>query len=205
MVRRSSADYLEESTREDLIADLEGRGYRVAREAMLGDQRVDLLAERDGERLAYEVKARSRLRDSARQIEQLREAAQRNGVSNFRVVVAVPPRTVDVTIEDFESELLDYFFDHDTPNTLNNLSSGTRVEDVTDIEIETVELTRSGTRVRGRGYVDLELNYGGGVEKDGVTAFDSLPFSFDVELDSDLHIVEMRGLTFDTSSFSPLQ
>jgi hypothetical protein len=200
MVQRTSADYLEESAREDLIARLEGRGYQVAREVQVGDQRIDLLAERDGERIAYEVKARSRLKDSAQQMEQRREAARRNGVSVFRVLVAVPPHAVDVTIENFESELRTYLRDRPLPVVLKDLPSDTRVENVVDIEIDTAEVSRSGIRVRGRGYVDVVFSDGEGVGDDS-RVYDSLPFSFDVELDSALHIKEMHAYTLDMSVF----
>jgi len=202
-LRSPSADYLEEAALEDLVADLEQRGYHVVREAPLGDRRVDLLAERDGERLAFEVKARSRLKESALEIERLREAARHAGLTGFRVVVAMPPRAVDVTIENLDSELLGYFYEHETPKALDALSSETRVEDVTDIEIDAVEIRHTGIRVLGRAYVDIELNYGdGGIENDGVTASDSVPFSFDLELGSDLKIIDMHRLSFDTSAFS---
>jgi Holliday junction resolvase len=200
MLQPTAADYLEEAAREDLIARLEGRGYRVAREVPVGDQRVDLLAERDGERIAYEIKARSRLKESAQQIEARREAARRSGVSGFRVLVAVPPHAVDVTIEDFEPELRTYLREHPLTDVPKYLPSGTRVENVIDIEIDTVELARSGIRVRGRGYVDVAFN-DGAVVSDDTRVYDSLPFSFDVELDSALHIKEMHAFTLDTSVF----
>jgi Holliday junction resolvase len=200
-MRSPSADYLEEAALEDLVADLERRGYHVVREAQVVDRQFDLLAERDGERLAFEVKARSRLKDSAAEIERLRDAARRAGLDGFRVVVATPPHSVNVTVENLDAELLGYFYQHETPSALDVLSSGTRVEDVNDVEIDDVEIRQDGIRLLGRAYADVELNFGGGTEKDGSTASDSVPFSFDVELDPQLHIVEMRRLAFDTSGF----
>jgi predicted RecB family endonuclease len=200
-LRSPSADYLEEAALEDLTASLERRGYRVVREALLGDQQLDLLAERNGERIGFEVKARSRLKDSALEIERLRTAARHAGLTGFRVVIATPPHAVDVTIEGLDTELLGHLYAHEMPDVLAVLSAGTRVEDVSDIEIEAVEVRHAGIRVLGRAYADIELTYGSGAEQDALTASDSVPFSFDLELDSDLKIATMHRLTFDTSAF----
>lgn len=200
-MRSPSADYLEQAALEDLVTNLERRGYQVVREAQLADQQFDLLAERAGERLAFEVKARSRLKDSAGEIEHLRQAARKAGLSGFRVVVATPPHAVDVSIENLDAELLGYFYAHETPAALVSLASEIRVEDVVDIEIDSVEIRQAGIRVLGRAYADVELTFGGGIENGGATTSDSVPFSFDLELDSNLHIMEMRNLAFDTSGF----
>lgn len=200
-MRSPSADYLEASKLEELAADLERRGYRVAREARLGDQQVDLLAERGGERLAFEVKARSRLNQSIQEVARLREAALDAGLTEFRLVVVTPPHAVEVTIENLSSELLGYFVEHEMPEELAALSSELRVDELTDVEIESVDLRRSRVHVRGRGYVEVELDDGQGNERDGLTTSDSFPFSFDLELDQNLEIVKMNQLSVDTKAF----
>ena len=186
---------------EELVADLERRGFRVAREAQLGDQRVDLLAERDGERLAFEIKARSRLTDSTGAILRLRQAARYAGLNEFRLVVVNPPHAVDVSIENLDAELLRYFSVDGTPEALDAMSSQTRIVDVTDVDIESVEVRPLGLHVRGRANAEVELTNSGGVEPDGLTTGDSVPFSFDLELGPDLKIMQVSRLAMDTTSF----
>jgi Holliday junction resolvase len=198
-VRRSSADYLEQATVEELAADLEGRGYRVEREAPLGDQRVDILAERGEERVAIEVKARSRLAESTLEVERLREAALSAGLSGFRVVVAVPPHAVDVTVDNLRSELLDYFVKNETSSTREALASVTQFDDVIDLVIESVELHPARIHVRGRAYLDVRIDDGLGDADGEAFAIDSLPFTFDLDLDPDLKIVQMHDLEVYTS------
>lgn len=88
-----------------------------------------------------------------------------------------------------------------TPEELDELSSGTRVEAVTDVDFDSVIVSGSGVHARGRATVELELNYGGGEERDGLTTSASVPFFFDVVLGHDLHLREVVELDFDTSEF----
>jgi hypothetical protein len=196
-MRKSSADYLEEAKIEDLAADLERRGYRVAREAMLGDRRVDLLAERDGDRRAYSVKAQSRLKESVQEVEQLRQAALRAGLTGFTVVVAVPPRAVDVTIENLRSELLAYLVENDIAVTLVGPYPVRIIEDVVDVAIDAIDLHPSRVRIRGTAYLDVQVDDGGMARGEAGFAADSYPFSFDLDLDPNLKIVEMHDLSVD--------
>ena len=197
-MRRSSADYLEEAAIEDLAADLEERGFRVAREAPLGDQRVDILAERDGERRAYTVKARSRLGETTQEVERLRRAARQARLDGFIVVVATPPHKVDVTIDNLRSELLNHFVEHDVAARLD----GPPVmifEDVVDIVIEAIDVHPARVRVRGKAYIDVQVDEGPGPDGDESFAIDSYPFTFDVDLDPDLKIVELHDLSVNTN------
>lgn len=196
-MRSPSAEYLEAAKVEELAADLQQQGYRVVRDAQLGSQQFDLLAERDGQRLAVEVKARSRLTESTADVIRLREAARAAGLSEFRLVVVVPPRVVDVSIENLETEFLRYFADQGVPSNLDELSSETRIENVSDIEVESVSIHPSHIQVRGRATIDVELNFG----RDTTTT-ESLPFTFDVELDSDLKVVAMTELLIDTGDLA---
>ena len=198
-MRRPSADYLEEAKIEELAANLEARGYRVARAVPLGDQRIDLVAERDGERRAYAVKAISRLNESTQEVERLQLAARQAGLSGFTMVVAVPPRAIDVTIENLRSELLDYFAEHDVTSRLNGPYPITKMERVVDVEIDAVDVHPARIHVRGRAYLDVQIDDGVGFDGDVDFAIDSYPFTFDLDLDADLKIVVMHDLSVNTN------
>jgi len=200
-MRSASADYLEAARLEELAEDLRSRGYRVKSDARIGDQVFDLFAQRGSERLVFEVKARSRLKDATEQVARLRAAAQEAGLTQFRLVVVNEPHEVEVTIGDFENELARYLLEEELPSGLDEISSATRVEGVTDVAIQSVDIRRSGIHVRGRASVDVELNYGGGTARDGLTVSDSLPFTFDVELGPDLKLVRVNEVEVDLSGF----
>jgi Holliday junction resolvase len=199
-MRRPAADYLEAEKIEQLADDLSRAGYVVEREVRIGDQRFDLIAQRNGERLAFEVKARSRLQESAGQLARLRAAARQAGVDSFRLVVVNPPREVDVTIEGLNWELTRYLQEH-LPSELDQISSETIVEDVSDIQIGVADLRRSGIHVRGTAAVDVQLNYDGGAQRDGLTETDSFPFTFDIELGADWKLAHMNEIEVNVDSF----
>src|SRR4051812_11786834 len=104
-MRAPAADYLEEARIEELVTELSADGYRVERDATLGGQVFDLLAQRDGERVVYEVKARSRLKESIEEVARLREAAIGARVSGFQLEVVNPPQEKSVEIEGLAAEL----------------------------------------------------------------------------------------------------
>lgn len=201
-MRRPSADYLEEAKIEELAADLEARGYRVAREVPLGDQRIDLLAERDGERRAYAVKAISRLKDSSHDIERLHKTAREAGLTGFIMVVAVPPRKIDVTIDNLRTELLDYFVEHDVAANLNGPYPVTKMERVVDVLIDAIDVHPSRMHVRGRAYLDVQIDDGLGFDGEVDFAVDSYPFTFDLDLDPDLKVVAMHELSIDPDPYA---
>ena len=203
-MRRSAADYLEEMKLEELTAYLEGKGYRVEREAPLGDQRVDLLAERGDERLAFAVKARSRLEDSSQELVRLRKAALDARLTGFRIVVAVPPRTVDVSIDNLRAELLAYLIEHravvehETPETVQPFADVTKFVDVIDLLIDVVEIHPSRVHVHGRAWVDVEAPIDDKWKDQYDFAVDIFPFTFDLDLDHDLKIARMNRLVIET-------
>jgi hypothetical protein len=90
-MRLPAADYLEAAKVEDLIEDLRRSGYRIKQHAMVGNQEFDLLAQRGDERLVFEIKARSRLKESIEEVAHLRAAALEAGVDGFRLLIVSPP------------------------------------------------------------------------------------------------------------------
>ena len=206
IARRSSEAYLEEAKIEELAADLEGKGYRVVRGAPLGTGHVDLLAERGAERVAFEVTARSRLGESSHDLVLLRDAAVQAGLDGFTIVVAVPPHPVNVTIDNLRPQLLAYLIEHrdrlehETPETVQPFAAVTRFVDVIDIAIDDVEMHPSRIRVRGRAWVDVEAPIDERWEDTYDFAVDIFPFTFDLDLDSDLNIVTMHSLTIQTEA-----
>lgn len=200
MTQITAADFLERAKQEELAADLERQGYHVTLEPTGEYWHFDLLAERGAERIAYEIRARSRLKASAIEVAQLRAAAKRAGVTDFRLVVVTPPRQIEVIVEGIDTQLYSHLAD-ETPEELDELSSGTRVDGVTDVDFESVVVSPSGIHLRGHATVELELNYGGGEERHGLTTGASVPLYFDVVLGHDLRISQVNELDLDTSEF----
>src|SRR4051812_15206979 len=128
-MRRPAADYLEADKIEELADDLSRDGYHVEREANVADQQFDLVARRNGELVVYEVKARSRLKQSVDELARLRAAAREGGVTSYRLVVVNPPRETQVAIEGLDAALLEYFLE-ELPTEVDQISYKTRAKHV---------------------------------------------------------------------------
>jgi hypothetical protein len=200
-MRAPAADYLEADKIEELADDLSREGYRVEREATVGGQRFDLLAQRDGERLVFEVRARSRLGANGDELVRLRAAAIEAGVTGFRLVVVNPPRATQVAIEGLDAALLGYFRE-ELPAEVDQISYETRAKRVKIFDVESVDVRRDRMRVQGRGGLDVELNYRGKTDQIDLTTDEGLDFTFDVELGSDLKLAHVNSIKVDVSDFA---
>ncbi len=97
------------------------------------------------------------------------------------MVVIDPPRQTVVEIEGIEGLLLAHLRE-DVPQELLDLSSYVRVEDVNYVETNSVEINADGIHVVGSAVVDVDLQYGGGQERDGLDYTIDVPFRFDILL-----------------------
>ena len=191
-------EYLEAAKIEELTHAFQQDGFEVVEQPSSG-LRFDLIVRRGGQTTAIEVKSARSLRPEAQHVMKLRDLAQNEGYSDFRLVVVHPPKTTEIAIDGFESTLL-LFIIENFPPELDQLSSGTQVSDVSDLSFDEVEIGRESIRTKGTGAVRVALEYDGGAERDGLTAYDDYPFSFQVELNRNLDI--MKGsVHVDTSSF----
>lgn len=194
------AEYLEEAAITDLSRQLADEGYKVVREARSKQQPYDLVATKNGRKIAFEVALRSNLGESAPSIATLRREARQQGYDEFRLVIVDPPHETPVEIEGLETALFRHLVE-DTPEELDELSSSTRVEDVNYVEIDSITISKDDIRVIGNAVVAVELEYGGGNERDGASYSMDFPFHFDIRLGRDLQIEEVLHLKVDTSSF----
>lgn len=187
--------------RAEVASELEQQGYVVESDKQFKDRGADLVARKpDGTTVVYQFKVPASLRSYSEQIRNLRQMATENGFE-FKLVVVTPPKRIDVTVDGL-AETLDELFREDLHSTsLSSLASQVIVEDVTDVEITSLNVHGNFTDVAGHGVVEVRLEYGGGEEKDGVTSYDAFPFNFDVVLNTEHKVTEIRALEVDTSSF----
>jgi hypothetical protein len=149
----------------------------------------------------YEVKARSRLKESVGEVARLREAAVKAGVSGFRLVVVNPPSEIEVAVEGLEVALADYFLEK-LPPELDEISANTRFQRVSHAEIEAVNVRQASIGVRGWASVNVELNFRGKTDRIDLSVNERIPFTFDVELGPDLKLTRVNEIKVDVSDFS---
>jgi hypothetical protein len=173
----------------------------VEREGKVGGQEFDLLAERDGQLLVFEVKARSRLGESVDEVARLRAAAIEAGVDGFRLVVVSPPRQTDVAIEGLEGVLKDHFLT-EVPPEIDALSYQTDVNRVRLSVIDSIDVRHEGIHVQGKAVLYVQLNFRGKTDRIDLSVEEGLGFEFDVELGQDLKLSQVHSIKVDLSDFA---
>ena len=187
--------------RAEVASELERQGYRVESETRLDNQRADLVASKPGAKtLVYEFKLPASLHANSEQIRKLRRMAVEIGFE-FKLVVVTPPKRVDVTVQELEQISYDSLQERLEETTLSSLTSYVTIEDVTDVNIASLNVHGDLADVVGQGAVGVRLEYGGGKERDGLISYDAFPVEFNLTLNSQHQIVEIRALEVDTASF----
>lgn len=190
--------YLESAKSAEIADQLRSEGFEVSTEVQSGDVRFDIIARRGDKQIAYEIKAASQKKGSKEQIRKLQEAARSAGLE-FRLLLVKPPSKISIEIENFTSKLRDYLINVHFPTELYSLASRVLLDNLSDLEVTSLHVTTEGIRVEGRGTLEVELEYGD--RNDATSHNDSYPFTFDVLLDHQNKIVELRRLHVDTDSF----
>lgn len=197
-----AAEYLEAAKLDQLVEEFRQAGYDVRLNEGEGETRYDLVAEQGTRRIAVEVVARSKAQADAvaERVSALREQAYKQGFNEFRLVLVSPPHETAVEIGGLEA-LLSNALINDIPSELDILSSHTRVLYISDVNITSTTINREGIQVAGTGIVLVELEYGGGEERDGLNEEIDFPFSFDLILTLELELEQLVSLRVDTTSF----
>jgi hypothetical protein len=109
-------------------------------------------------------------------------------------------RRKQILPESLYENLLDYVINENFPTELNDISSQTIIRDLCDIEFSKVTHQGSETRIKGTATIEVQLNYAGGSQRDGVTSDDSYPMTFNVVVDENGDI-QSGKISVDISSF----
>jgi Holliday junction resolvase len=193
--------YLHSLAIDQLADDYTSTGWEVTREEKIGKYQADLVVRKAGKTIVFEIKAGKLTDNKKEQIEKLSVEIKQLGYE-FRLILANPPKEREIEIIGLEQLFYDHFI-NDTPEELNDLSSGTRIEEVSDIEIDELTINNGeDINVKGKGIVSVTLEWG--PKDDNAEMDDSYPFTFEVTLsaaDKKLQIIDILELKVDTSSF----
>jgi Holliday junction resolvase len=191
--------YLESAKQAEVAEQLRAEGFTVETYKQLGDVQFDLIARKGPKAIAYEFKSGQTARTNREQLNRLQRAAKDAGLE-FRIVVVTPPPRVRVEVEQLTEELQDYMINHAFLDELDSLSTHTRIDEVSDLEISDIHIGNGEIRVAGSGSVGVELQYGG--DSDGVpSSGDAFPFRFRAVLTPEGQLKSVEELSVDTSSF----
>ena len=195
--------YLHDIAIDQLMADYESKGYQVSKAEKIGGHRADLVAKKDNEVIVLEVKTGKMTPAKRRQIAEMGDYVRKQKNYRFLVVLATPPKPKRIEIPNLERLLLDYLIEN-FPETLDTLSSHTRITDVPDTIVDELTMAEDGSIIaKGNGIVEVKLQYG--PDNDGVVSEDTFPFRFEVVLKYDqnqeLTLADAKSIDVDVSSF----
>ena len=193
--------YMEKAAIEEYAANLRNQGYEVEIGKPLNSVTADLVATRDGLLTVYAFKSGPWSQDQVARGMALREYALGKG-GKFKLVWVNPYREVGIHVDGLEDILSDEISGN--LGTLDELSTHTYVDEVSDLQVHNLEITADGISVEGEAVVYVELNYGSESDRDsgnGAVTYDSFPFQFSVKLDSELKPTTVPKISIDTSSF----
>lgn len=187
--------HIEAAAADQLARDLAKEGYAVTQHGDFGGLQADLIARKGDEVLVYEFKAPDVAKAGwARQMAQLKEQAASQG-ARFRLVFVRPPRESRVEIDAIES-ILEDAINRFSPPELGDLSAHSRVDEVSDVEIDALEVRNGEISVQGTATVSVSLI------SDGETwTSECFPFRFDVVLGPDGKLERTNTIHVDVSDW----
>lgn len=194
--------YLELTKIEEIASEMIKKGYNISKDHKIANLSYDLFAEKNGEKIFIEVKSGKALQNYREQIKQMASTAKKIENAAFKLVVVNPPRTKSIEIENIENILYECFIEN-LPNELDQLSTHTLVDDISDVEITDIRINSEGIVVSGEGLVVVNLQYGSrsDQEAENDSYYETFPFEFKVLLSLELNLLECKSLSVDTSSF----
>ena len=197
--------FMHELAIEQIQTEYQRRGYQVRREVSLGNFRADLVAERGSDKIIFEVKYSTNQQDRLRQNESIRQIhswVKEHSDYKFQLVFASPPGNKEVDVPDLDTLLLQYYNDDsaNAPEGLDGLPSHPVIEDIVDVEIDSLTLETDGRiNIKGTAIVSVESH-----DNEGRLFSDSLPSVFDLVLSTEgraTRIEEVNLWKLDTSSW----
>lgn len=199
--------YLHEIAVEQLIEEYSSKGYKITKEKKIGDFIADLFVENEYEKIIIEVKTSKLTPSFKEKIKEISKIANSQGYK-FLIINANPPENKKISIDGIEEIFTEHFI-YDLPSELDSLSTHTRINEVSSIEIDNIEIYNNIINISGFGAVSVNLQYGSGSDSDqdndiGGSFNDRYPFTFDVNLkihNNKLTIDDIELLDVDTSSF----
>ena len=189
--------YLEAARRAEIADRLRQQGYSIEFEKRVGSVVFDLVASKVGKTIVYEIKSAQEPKSDRTMLLQLQQVAKELGYE-LRIAIAVPPRKVNVEIDDLTEQLQDYMT-NDFPSELDSLSTHTTLDEVTDIDVSDIHVGHGEIRVGGTGSVEVGLQFGGHADEPALSG-DSFPFTFSAILSPEGRLLSVPELSIDTSS-----
>ncbi len=193
---------------EQLAEEYKAKGYRVKKETKIGGFQADLIAEKGDEKIVFEVKAGRMTPAKKKHLAELADYINSLGNYKFKVVIATPPKEKNIQISGIEDIIFEHLLNK-LPSELDELSTHTTVEAVSDLEIHDLKIhEKNSINILGHCIVDVRIQFGSDGDArrgDGHYQYESFPMEFDLYLSYNdkgkLFIGEEINLEVNTDSY----
>jgi Holliday junction resolvase len=176
--------YMHEIAIDQIADEYLQKGYEITKEENLGDFRADLIARKGDEQIVIEVKTGKLSSLRKQELAGLANYVRSKNGYKFLVAVATPPQNKKIDIEGLEQMITNYIHS-DLPSELDELSTHTRLDEVTDVNIDKIQISENSFFIEGEGVISVELQFGSDVDQDnsnGFKSYDNFPFKFAMKL-----------------------
>ncbi len=199
--------YLHKIAMEQVISEYTEKGYDVKTKEKIGNFEADIIARKNSETLIIEIKTGRLSNQRKEKISGIADYIRTQENYKLIIIVATPPKEKKLEITEIEQLLSDYFLDN-TPDDLDTLSTHTRLECVSDVDIDEISIEGKYIAAKGSGAFEVELQFGSDSDQNndlGHKTGDSIPFYFDILLEYNdfkkLIVSEITTLKIDINSY----
>ncbi|MBF0456571.1 MAG: hypothetical protein HQK99_01585 [Nitrospirae bacterium] len=204
--------YLHDIVIAQLSDEYKAKGYKVYKEHKIGRYRADFVAQKNGETLVFEVLTGPLTQKRKDALKALTTYIKSKANHKFKFVYAAPPQDKIIDIENIEEIIRYEMYDNPIPAELDELSTHTRIDEVSDIDIYEIKIDKDGTiSLDGTGIVSVILQYGSDSDVDsdmGDISYYSFPFTFSAKLEYDSGTLGLKDkdsdnleINIDTSKY----
>lgn len=187
-----------------VIRQLQREGFKTYPDYRINDYNnviLDLFAAKGSDKRIYEFKI-GRNRIQKRQFEILQHYARQIGARLFIIYLEIPT-SKEIIFENLDEIIFDNLI-NDTPNDLLELATHVRIEDVNNIDINSLEIKNGFISIAGTGFVSIETQMGSRRdlrENNGYLENFDFEFTFRLRLDKYNYQLLYSYYKFDTGSY----
>lgn len=200
-------NYLHEIAVKQISDEYKSKGYNINLEETIGKYQADIVAKKDDETIVIEIKTGKISQERKNAIKEIGNYVRNQGKYKFLVVFPTLPKERRIEIDNIETLLLIIMQEH-FPDELDELSTHTRLDEITEVEIDEISFEDNSIFIKGEGVVSVEIQMGSDGDQDrddGLMSSDSFSFIFEVSMayneNKKLTITSLDKLEIDTSSY----
>lgn len=191
--------HLVQAAIEQISSEYDSKGYAVKNNIKIDGLFIDLLVENEKEKIIFEFKSGLWDNEKREIVKSLRNKVVHELNAQFKLILVNLPEKNEIEVEGFEEllfeKLPEYFVDE-----LSQLSTHTSLEEIADLNYSYVLINEEGINLVGNAIMSLELQFGSNSDlkrDDGFISYESMYFSFNVELTNDLAFKDFNSLELD--------